>query len=219
MAGNPDARQGLAKARLAYLYGVGVGAPDGLPVRSKSDLLEIAMVDRKTLDKHLNVWAGEAEEIARSAADNPLGFGIREDFLASHAADVDFLRAQTDKLKIELETVDEVQEKLENLVEGIRENLMLTSEDFAKILRLLESYFRLSMNRQKLSGLFLATRKAWQESSNVSAALSAAEVTMKENAKRKARQAMEDADRRAPASTDAGAAAAANTGLFRRSST
>lgn len=216
MAGNPDAKDSLALTRLMYLFGIGNG---GEPCRSREKLREVSKVTDITLRRHIEIWDGEAETLAKNANELQLGFGLREDFLAKHAEDVDFLRRTTDSLQAEADALPEMESKLETLLEGIRENLMLTSEDFAKVLRLLDSYFRLTANRQKVIGLHLAVQKRWQDSSNVSAALSAAEVTMKENAKRKARQAMEDADRRAPASVDAGAAAAANTGLFRRSST
>lgn len=218
MAGNPDAKTGLAKARLAYLYGV--GSPDpGVPVRSQSWLLEVATVDRNTLAKHRAVWDQELEALARSTADNQLAFGLREETVEAHKNDVQFLREMTDSLKKEVKKADEIQQALWDLVSGIRENLMLTSEDFAAVARLVGKYCEHEGSRKSALASFHVTRKAWQDASAVSSMLAAGEVTMKENAKRKARQAMDDADRRAPVSKDAGAAAAGNTSLFRRSST
>ena len=216
MAQTLDARHGVAFTRLAYLYGIG---NDGVPVKSHEKLLELSGVHNDTLRRHVAKWEREAEEIAKSTSDYAQGFGLSEETVESHRHDVEFLRKTADSLKNELENLPKATESLYNVLDGIRDNLALTSEDFATIARTVESYCRLSMNRQKVLSLYMATRKAWQDASAVSSMLAAGEVTMKENAKRKARQAMEDADRRAPASTDAGAAAAANTGLFRRSST
>jgi hypothetical protein len=138
--------------------------------------------------------------------------------MAKHAEDVDFLRRQTDALKLEVDNVDEIQEKLWHLVEGIQENLMLTAEDFDSVSNLLGKYFKHSMNKQSLLSLFLTIQKRWQDSSAVSATISAFETTLKETAKRKAKQAAEqdglnlkDANQ-----SNAGQAAIGNTSVFRR---
>jgi hypothetical protein len=158
------------------------------------------------------------ETIARSAADNPFGIVLREDVMASHAEDVDFLRRESDRLKSEVENVDEIQLKLDTLLDRIADNLSFTSEDIGVTTRLLNKYLEHSMNRQRLLTLFLAVQKRWQDSSAVSSTISAYETSLKETAKRKAKQAGEDEDRRADKSGpgNAGDEAKGNVSVFKR---
>lgn len=214
MAGNANARTGLAKARLAYLYGV--GAPDpGIPCRNKAWLLEVATVDRKTLDKHLAVWDEEMEAIARSQPENQFGLVLREDVMNAHAADVDFLRREMDRTKDEIDNVDEIQLKLDTLLERIADSCELGPDSQDSVSRLLENYFKHSLNRKSLLTLFLALEKQWQHASAVSSTISAYETSLKERARRQAKQ-----DNPTPASSSppAGAlAATSNTTVFRKS--
>lgn len=216
MAGNENAKPGLAKARLAYIYGV--GAPDpGIPVKNKKWLLEVSSVDPKTLDRHLRIWDEEMETMAKHATDNAFGFVLREEVLAQHAEDVEFMRRETDRTKNEVENLDEIQLKLDGLVERIADNLSLTGDDYDSVSRLLENYFQHSMNRQKLLALFLTVQKRWQDSSAVSSTIAAYETSLKETAKRKAKQA--DEANRGPGEGEvrnAGHSARENGEVFRR---
>ena len=217
MAGNPDAKLGLAKARLMYLYGT--GAPDpGIPCRNQKHLVEVSTVDPKTFSRHRQIWDQELETMARSAKDNPFGIALREESLVQHAEDVDFLRRQADQLKDEIDNVDEIQSRLESLVESISRSPGLLAGESDKLLRLLDSYFRHSMNRQKLLSLLLSVQSRWQDSSGVSGTLSAFEVAQKETAKRKAKQAGEEAQgaNGSGPPANAGHAARGNTDLFQR---
>lgn len=215
MAGNENAKPGLAKARLAYIYGVG-GTEPGIPVRNKKWLLEVATVDPKTLDRHLKIWDEEMETMAKSATDNAFGFVLREEVLAQHAEDVDFLRRETDRTKNEVENLDEIQLKLDSLIESISDNLGLGSDDYDSVSRLLENYFNHSLNRQKLLNLFLATQKRWQDSSAVSSTISAYETSLKETAKRRAKQADENKTPGPDELRNAGHSARENGGVFKR---
>jgi hypothetical protein len=215
MAGNENAREGLAIARKAYLFGYGNG---GTPVRNRKTLLELSTVHSDTLAKHIVKWEAEAEEIARSAGENSLGFVLREETIMAHREDVEFLRRQCDSLKSECDNIDEIQLELYQLVQSIGDNLTLTAEDFDSVSKVLERYLAHSANRKAVLNLFLATQKRWQDSSAVSSTIAAYETTLKEHAKRKAKQEGEkegvnpDDMKRA----NAGQAAAGNTGLFRR---
>jgi hypothetical protein len=136
--------------------------------------------------------------------------------IQAHREDVNFLRRQADSLKNEVDNVDEIQSALYDLIESIRDNLSLTSEDFHAVSRLIEGYLAKSMNRQKVLSLFLTVQNRWQDSSTVSSTISAYEVTLKEQAKRQAKQAADTDAGRNVTSTNGAEVAKGNTELFRR---
>lgn len=213
MASNENARDGLALARQAYMFGVGNG---GKPLRDRQALLDMSTVSKWTLAKHTETWDKELEEIARSAAFSPTNFVLREDVLRAHAEDVEWLRRQTDSLKHEVDTLENTQKSLWELLTGIEENLMLTSNDFEEVSRLLEGYLNQSVNRQKLLALFLTTQKRWQDSSAVSSTIAAYETSLKETAKLKAKA--EGLAASQPENVTPGSGLArANTTVFRQS--
>lgn len=211
MAGNANARDGVALARQAYLFGVG---NDGVPLRDRQRLLELSTVHSDTLARHIARWEKEAEEIARSAGQNALGFCLREDAMAAHAADVDFLRREMDRTKDEVDNVDEIQWKLDTLLERIGDSCEFGPEHIDSVSRLLESYFKHSLNRKSLLSLFLSLEKQWMESSAIRGTISAYETSLKEQAKRRAKQEFPTP---ASSSPPAGAlAATSNTTVFQR---
>lgn len=191
MAGNPNAKPGLAKARLAYLYGV--GAPEkGIPCRNKNWLLEVSCVDRKTLDKHMAIWNQEMETIARNGPENAFGLTLREGVTESHVADVDWLRLQMNQIKDEVDNVDQLQLDLSTLLERIADSLTMDHDDIDTVTKLLDRYFQHSLNRQKLLGIFLSLQKAWLHSSAMDSTIAVFETMMKEQAKRQAKQSPGD---------------------------
>ena len=214
MAGNENARDGLALARQMYIFGLG---NDGVPCRDRKKLLEVSTVTHDTLRGHVLKWENEAEQIARNREDSTLGFCLREESVIAHSEDVDFLRRETDRLKHEVENLDEIQLKLTTLVENIADNLSLTGDDYDSVSRLLSKYLDHSANKAKVLSLFLAVQKRWQDSSAVSSTIAAYETSLKETAKRKAKQAGENDRTPGPDELrNAGHSARENGGVFKR---
>lgn len=182
--GNVDARPGLAMARLAYLYGVG---NEGIPLRKVERLLEIAQCHGDTLRKKMSQWDQEMEEIAKTMATNPLSFGLSEDVIEAHRADVEFLRNQMDSLKSEHDSLHEITANLEDLLERLTFARDFPATDAEKAFKLLDRYLATSANRKNLLSLFMATQKRWMESGGVQSTLTAWQANLTETAKRKAR--------------------------------
>lgn len=191
MAGNADARDGLALARLEYLYGYSNG---GVPQRSRAVLLELSGVTRNTLALHVATWEKESEEIARYKAQSELGLVLNEATFEKHRHDTEWLRTAMDNAKRDYDNTSDIADELHNLIDGIRDNVMLTADDFDSLSRMVENYLRLHVTKASTLKLFLALNARWAESSAVSAMLGAHSAQLRETAKIKAKQAAHAAE-------------------------
>lgn len=174
---------GLELARQAFLYGTG----DGEPVLDTMELIRISGLSGHTIKKNLKSWVREREQILIESGKSALGYHLSGETLEKHREDVEFLRAQSDKLKIEAETLPEIEENLLTILENMAENLDFEPDDADKLISLTNKFFAAVQSRQKVLTLFLATQKRWQESSGMASQLKAWETGQREAEKGRAR--------------------------------
>lgn len=180
MANHKNARDGVALARQAYLYGIG---NNGVPLRDRRKLVEIAMVTDATLGVHVKKWEVDAEKLAKNCQDSSYGLRVKQETVFQHESDVSFLRREADRIKDEVDNVDEIQQKLWGLIQSISE--ISSSEQIDDLTRLVDRYLRKSMNRQALLAVFLSLQKRWQDSSGMTGSIEATVAGMKEVEKQK----------------------------------
>lgn len=173
---------GVPAARMAYLYGVGNG---GEPCRDRAKLQEIAGVGDKTISAHIARWAVELEEKALDGRDLVTGLVVKPETAENHSSDVFFLRSNLDKIKEEIDNLDDTQSEIWSLVSSLQDLNVATSEQIDSLINLVDRYLKKSCNRQNLLGLFLQLQKRWQDSSGMTGTIDAAVAGMKEVEKSK----------------------------------
>lgn len=182
MARTKQASVGLPAARMAFFYGVGNG---GEPCRDREKLQEIAGVTDKTILVHLEKWNKELAEKAENRQDMVTGTLVKPESVEYHSADVFFLRANLDKIKEEIDNLDDTQAEIWSLVSSLQDLNVATSEQIDSLISLVDRYLKKSCNRQNLLGLFLQLQKRWQDSSGMTGTIDAAVAGMKEVEKSK----------------------------------
>lgn len=150
-------KPGIAKARLAYLYGVN-GSP---PVVTTKELCEIAGVAEKTIWKHTATWKLEAERIAVKDSKAASGLTLSDDTQKQASKDVEFLRSQLDQMMTEIEQIDKTVTKLETILEQFDTG----DKDF--LVKCFDFYLRASLNKQNLRKQWLAANTRWTSISGV----------------------------------------------------
>lgn len=215
MARTKQASVGLPAARMAFLYGVGNG---GEPLRDRARLQEIAGVSDKTILLHLEKWNKEITEKAESGRDLITGTLIKPETTEFHSSDVFFLRSNLDRIKEEIDNLDDVQTEIWDLVSSLRDLNVATSEQIDLLIQLIDRYLKKSCNRQNLLTLFLSLQKRWQDSSGMTGTIETAVAGMKEveKARRLAELRQNHPDKPRDVSGDFGPAHLRDSNVFRR---
>jgi len=177
MANHKQAKIGVEAARQAYLYGVGNG---GIPLRDNVKLREIACVANTAFTGHLRKWESECEKMAKENVGSAYGLTVSVATSENHASDVHFLRLELDRVKSEVDNIDEIQADLWELVKDLQESSLASSEQIDGLITLIDRYLKKSVNRQNLLSLFLSLQKRWQDSSGMTGAIEASVAGMKE---------------------------------------
>lgn len=159
MANSPKPE--VATARQLFLYGAG----DGKRIVGTQALVEATGVHEQTIRKHLPKWLKEAEELLSNTSELGVSLSLSAIEIESHQADMSHLRHDIDSIKFEMNSLDDVIEKLA----GICEKFSLNTENGDAALKIFDSYLRASLNKSHLRGQFLAAEKRWIELSNISA--------------------------------------------------
>jgi len=210
MGSRPGQKDGVALARQAFLYGIGNG---GVPLRDRAALVALSQVTDGTLRRHIQQWEEDAEKLAQSAADRSYGLRVKEETLLQHEADVSFLRREADRIKDEVDNVDDIQRELWDLVQSI--SAISSTEQIDSLVGLIDRYIKKSVNRQSLLSLFLSLQKRWQDSSGMTGSIDATVAGMKEVEKQKRIQELRD--KHPPGSDDrAGPDHVKNGAIFKR---
>lgn len=157
--GEKRRRPGIDAARQAYLYGQG----DGKPVVSTQKLAEIADCTDKTILKWIPEWKQEKEEILLNSPSTTLGLMLSEKDLAAHKSDMEFLRSNINQIKWEMDNLDNIIEKFEEICG----NFSLNSENGDDAIKLFDRYLRASLNKSSLRAQFLAAQKQFFAMSGV----------------------------------------------------
>ena len=210
MANHKNARDGVALARQAYLYGIG---NNGVPLRDRKRLVEMSMVTDATLGVHIKKWEADAEKLAKNCQDSSYGMMVKEETVFQHESDVSFLRREADRIKDEVDNVDDIQRGLWDLVQSISE--ISTSEQIDSLITLIDRYLKKSTNRQSLLTVFLSLQKRWQDSSGMTGSIEATVAGMKEVEKQK--RLLELREKHGPEKPDKGGPAHVRDGaIFKR---
>ncbi len=159
MANSPKPE--VATARQLFLYGAG----DGKRIVGTQALVEATGVHEQTIRKHLPKWLKEAEELLSNTSELGVSLSLSAIEIESHQADMSHLRQDIDSIKFEMNSLDDVIEKLA----GICEKFSLNTENGDAALKIFDSYLRASLNKSHLRGQFLSAEKRWIELSNISA--------------------------------------------------
>lgn len=158
-------KPGIAKARLAFLYGVN-GNP---PVVTTKELAVIAGTTEKAVWTHMAAWKAEAEKIAIADARAQSAITLRSAVLTlsdkvseSHSKDVEILRNNVDLLAAQLESCD----KMTNVLFDFMKN-MDDDKDYA--LRIFENFIRGVGARASIMKQFQSVRADWAKCSGMDA--------------------------------------------------
>lgn len=163
----PSLKPGIAKARIAYLYGVNGNAP----IVHAKELAVIAGTNAATISRHVQKWRIEAENIAlesiKSNIEKPLSVGsssvlsVGIETIDASKKDIDFLRNQLDEIAAEIVNIDKTCYKLEQLLEKFD----LDDKDF--LVKGFDFYLRASLNKQNLRKQWLSHNARWTVISGV----------------------------------------------------
>ena len=143
----------VAIARQLFLFGAG----DGVRITNAQKLAAKAGIHVNTVQNHMSKWLLESEELVSRTCENSLALKLSEESVKAHERDMLALRGQIDQVKWELETLDDMTEKLENWVEKFSGN----AEDQDKALKILEAWQRNCGQKSSLRSQFLSLQKQW----------------------------------------------------------
>lgn len=146
-------------ARQLFLYGNG----DGHRVLGVQALVKATGLHEATIWKHMPKWQKESEDILANTSESGLALSLSKESLKAHELDMLALRGQIDQVKWELETLEDVTEKLENWMDKFSGD----SESQDKALRILEAWQRNCGQKSSLRSQFLSLQKQWTSLSGI----------------------------------------------------
>ena len=146
-------------ARQLFLYGAG----DGKRILSVNGLIKATGLSVDTINRHMPKWKKESEEMLSGSSDCGLALRLSKETLNDHNLDMIHLRSDINSIKFEMENLDNMIEKLQNICE----NFSLNSENGDDAIKLFDRYLRASLNKMSLRGQFLAAEKRWVELSGI----------------------------------------------------
>ena len=146
-------------ARQLFLYGAG----DGKRLMSVKSLVEATGLHEATINRHMPKWKKESEQLLSGTNECGLALLLSKESLKAHELDMLALRGQIDQVKWELETLEDVTEKLENWMDKFSGD----SESQDKALRILEAWQRNCGQKSSLRSQFLSLQKQWTSLSGI----------------------------------------------------
>lgn len=139
-------------AKQLFLYGAG----DGVPIRSVPKLAEMAGVHVETVRRHLPEWEKESEALLASASANGLAIQLSAEKLADHESDMIHLRDSINRVKFEMDRLDEITARLTEWMDKFEDD-----SDRQVALTILDQWLRSCGQRSSLQSQFLALQKQW----------------------------------------------------------
>lgn len=149
----------VASARQLFLYGAG----DGKRIISTKELCRRTGIHESTVWRNMPAWEKEAEELLANTSESALALSLSAKDLQEHKADMEFLRSNINQIKWEMDNLDNIIEKFEEICG----NFSLNSENGDDAIKLFDRYLRASLNKSSLRAQFLAAQKQFFAMSGV----------------------------------------------------
>lgn len=180
-------KPGIAKARLAYLYGVN-GSP---PVVTTKELCEIAGVAEKTIWKHTANWKLEAERIAVKDSRASSSLALSDEVLEQGRKDIATMRSQTDLYAAQLDKLKSSTDLLLDFIENF-------TDEREHALKCFEMFLNGMGSRTSLLANYLKVQAQWSKASGLEAFCDVQVAGAKTVAVARAKMQVEDSDKTEP---------------------
>lgn len=141
----------------------------------------------RTVREYMRDWQEERHEMLKSVHDGSLVMQLSEDTVNAAMSDEAFIRSRMNDLKTELEEVEDITEKLWDLLDRVDDLMNLKVKDFAKLEKMIEQYLSANATKRVLTTQFLALKKAWDSISGLDSRMKAGETALKAIAQTHAR--------------------------------
>ena len=156
-----------------------VGDSNGERITDMKELAARTGCHENTLRAYQREWQHERNEMLKSVHDGSLVLNLSEETLENHKHDETFIRKRMDSLKMEFNDVQEVEDKLFNLLDKLDTLMGLNPKSYESLIKLLEKHLEANASKRAITSQFLTLQKVWHSISGLDTRLKAGEAALK----------------------------------------
>ena len=172
-----------------------VGDKNGTRITCPKELARRTGCHERTIRDYIRTWQLERNEMLKSVHDGSLVIDLSEETLKNANHDEIFIRSRMNEIKIEVEEVEEISDKLFTLLDTMDDKVAMGLKEFEKLESLLGKYLEANASKRVLMAQFLTLKKTWDSISGLETRMKAGESALKAiattQAKHEAQEAIE----------------------------